>query len=277
MKQESVIINTNGLDIANPVILTKFAKGRVCGTLVYPNALAGLILLLFPVALTLALQNSRRLRPPIRWLTFGMLGSLGLLSFVWTGSKLGWLLAIIVIGVYLLHLPWSARLKIIALTAVLILGLGIFGIRFHTYFAKGATSVTARFDYWRAAVKTTETKPLTGSGPGTFQRPYQFLKSPDSEMARLAHNDYLEQFSDSGLPGGLTYALWIGLALWAVGRHVWKIKDMLFFGVFAGLLAWFLQGFGEFSLFIPGLAWVTFTLLGALIGQLQINSTEKTQ
>ena len=54
MKHENVIITTNGMDVANPVILAKFAKGRVKGTLVYPNALAGAILLLFPVSLVLA-------------------------------------------------------------------------------------------------------------------------------------------------------------------------------------------------------------------------------
>ena len=29
-------------------------------------------------------------------------------------------------------------------------------------------------------------------------------------MARLTHNDYLEQFCDSGIIGGVSYALWIG-------------------------------------------------------------------
>ena len=54
MKRDHVIITTNGVDVANPAILDKFAKGRVMGTLVYPNALAGLILLLLPVSLALA-------------------------------------------------------------------------------------------------------------------------------------------------------------------------------------------------------------------------------
>jgi hypothetical protein len=64
-------------------------------------------------------------------------------------------------------------------------GLGIFAVRFHNYFAAGATSVGARFDYWRAAVQTTIANPLLGTGPGTFQRPYAQLKSPEAEMARL--------------------------------------------------------------------------------------------
>jgi hypothetical protein len=35
--------------------------------------------------------------------------------------------------------------------------------------------------------------------------------------------------------------------------------------LFGGLLAWFVQGFGEFSLYIPALAWTAFTLMGCLI------------
>jgi hypothetical protein len=66
MKRENIIITTNGMDVANPVILAKFAKGRVNGTLVYPNALAGAVLLLFPVSLVLAFNSAKRLRPAIR-------------------------------------------------------------------------------------------------------------------------------------------------------------------------------------------------------------------
>ena len=46
-------------------MLAKFAKGRVMGTLVYPNALAGAVLLLWPLALTLAF-GAKKLRPAIR-------------------------------------------------------------------------------------------------------------------------------------------------------------------------------------------------------------------
>jgi hypothetical protein len=37
------------------------------------------------------------------------------------------------------------------------------------------------------------------------------------------------------------------------------------FAIFAGLLAWFLQGFIEFGLFIPALAWTAFSLAGCLL------------
>ncbi|HZL12910.1 MAG TPA: O-antigen ligase family protein, partial [Verrucomicrobiae bacterium] len=166
------------------------------------------------------------------------------------------------------------KLKIAALAIVIIFGLGIFALRFHNYFSAGATSVGARFDYWHAAGQTAFTHPLFGTGPGTFQRPYAQLKSPESEMARLAHNDYLEQFSDSGIGGGIFYAAWIFLALATLGRRVWKSKDQIAFALFAGLLGWFIQGIGEFSLYIPALAWTVFTLLGCLLLRPEIESTK---
>jgi O-antigen ligase len=261
MKREQVVITTNGVDVANPVVLAKFAKGRVMGTLVYPNALAGAVLLLLPLAPALAF-GAKKLRPAIRGAVIALTCLLGGAGFFWTGSKLGWLIAMALGGLYLFRLKWPAGLKITALALVAFVGLGIFAVRFHNYFAAGATSVGARFDYWRAAVQTMVANPLVGTGPGTFQRPYEQIKSPDAEMARLAHNDYLEQFSDSGIPGGIFYGTWIVVALATVGKRVWKTGNQIMFAIFAGLLGWFVQGVGEFGLYIPASAWTAFTLLG---------------
>jgi hypothetical protein len=265
MKHNRVVITTNGVDVANPVVLAKFAKGRVNGTLVYPNALAGLILMLLPGSLVLAFKSTKRLRPIIRAAVIALTVFLGGAAFFWTGSKLGWLIALVVGGACLFRLQWPMRLKLATLTGILLIGLVVFAVRFHSYFAAGATSVGARFDYWRAAVKTTVTHPLFGTGPGTFQRPYERLKSPEAEMARLAHNDYLEQFSDSGIAGGVFYATWIVLSLAIIGRRVQRSSDPMTFALFAGLLGWFAQGLGEFSLYVPALAWTAFTLLGCLL------------
>jgi O-antigen ligase len=272
MKREHTVVTTNGVDIANPAVLAKFAKGRVMGTLVYPNALAGAVLLLLPLALTLAF-GATKLRPVIRAIVIALACFLGGAGFFWTGSKLGWLIAMALGGLYLFRLKWPTGLKIAALAAVAVLGLGIFAVRFHNYFAAGATSAGARLDYWRAAVQTTVKHPVVGSGPGTFQRPYEQIKSPDAEMARLAHNDYLEQFSDSGIPGGIFYSAWIALALISIGRKIWKPEihaggpPALQFAIFIGLLGWFVQGVGEFSLYIPAPAWTAFTLLGCSLAQ----------
>lgn len=267
MKSDYIIIHTNGAEMANPAMLEKFKKGRVAGTLVYPNALAGIILMLWPLSLALAFGATKNLKPPIRLAAIGLTIFLGGAAFYWSGSKLGWLIGIAIAGLFLLRLDWPKKIKLAMVALVLVGGLGIFAVRFHNYFSAGATSVGARFDYWRAAIQTTAAKPVFGSGPGTFQRPYAQLKSPEAEMARLTHNDYLEQFSDSGVFGGLAYATWIILALTAAGKKIWRGGNVISIAILAGLLGWFAQGFGEFGLFIPALAWTAFTLLGCAIGQ----------
>ena len=145
------------------------------------------------------------------------------------------------------------------------LGLAAFALRFQSYFAAGATSVGARFDYWRAAAQTTMANPVLGSGPGTFQRPYARLKAPESEMARLVHNDYLEQFSDSGVVGGALYLAWIGMVVAALAKGLARATDPLSFALALGLVGWFAQGFVEFGLYIPALAWTAFTIAGTLL------------
>jgi hypothetical protein len=265
MKHDGVVITTNGADVANRLIVAKLAKGRVHGTLVYPNALAGVVLLLWPLAIVLAVNGTRRLLPTTRAVVIALTLFLGGAGLFWTGSKSGWLIGLAMGAVWLFRLDWPARWKWIALVAVAAIGLAAFAFRFHGYFAAGATSVGARFDYWRAAARITIEHPLLGTGPGTFQRPYARLKSPYAEMARLAHNDYLEQFSDSGIIGGITYAAWIVLSLATVGRRVWRCGDLLSFAAFVGLTGWFVQGFSEFGLYVPALAWTAFTLLGWLV------------
>jgi len=111
-----------------------------------------LILLLLPVSLTLVFGATKNLKRPIRFAAIALVIFLGAAAFFWTGSKLGWLLGLGVGGIFLLRLNWPGKLKIAAVLAVLVFGLGIFTVRFHNYFESGATSVGARFDYWRAAV-----------------------------------------------------------------------------------------------------------------------------
>jgi O-antigen ligase len=280
LKAVNMIITTNGVDVANPVILEKMRKARVNGTVVYPNALAGLILLLLPGAVVFLLSVTSQLKQSVRWLVLGLILFLGLGGLYWTGSKAGWLVAIAVGAAWMLVWPLAPRLKVAVVALLLVGGLGMFGLRFAGYFAKGATSAAARFDYWKAAVQNTRDNPVFGSGPGTFQRPYARLKAPESEMARLVHNDYLEQATDSGLPGFLFYVGWIGTLLFVLGRQVvqtaarlksadanirWEavMSQALFFG----LLGWFAHGFAEFGLYIPAPAWIAFALAGGLLSQ----------
>ena len=101
-------------------------------------------------------------------------------------------------------------------------------------------------------------------------------------MARLAHNDYLEQASDSGLAGFLFYTAFIVCALTLGMPRPWTLPapsetpalsqvqptitpDWMTCCVWLGVLGWALQSLFEFGLYIPALAWPAFTFLGLLL------------
>lgn len=262
------------LQEVSPDYLKKISSDRIFGTLFYPNTLAGALLLLLPALLAALWRLRALLTPAARWFLMSLAGISSLACLYWSGSKGGWLLMLLLGLLALLRVPFSRRLKIALVTGILLAGLAGFFWRHATFFQKGATSVSARFDYWRAAVQTVKAKPLFGTGPGTFAIAYQKVKRPESEMARLAHNDYLEQASDSGLAGLLAYTLFIaGALVWSFPRAGSRAggtggtPDWLTFTVWLGVLGWSLQSLFEFGLYIPALAWPAFTLLGWLLGK----------
>lgn len=254
------------LKSVSPEYLKKMSSNRIFSTLFYPNALAGALLLLLPVALTLIWQRFTALTAAARGLLVGLVGIGALGCLFWSGSKGGWLLMLALGLVALLRLELNRKWKLALMTAMLAVGMTGFALRYAGYFQKGATSATARGDYWQAAARTAMANPVFGTGPGTFAIPYKQLKKPESEMARLVHNDYLQQASDSGVVGALAYAAFIGGALWLTYRRLAARKDWLPFAVWLGLLGWSLQGLMEFGLYIPALAWTAFALFGWLLG-----------
>jgi len=261
-----------------PEYLKRISSNRIFSTLLYPNVLAGALLLLLPAILAALWHLHGLLTEAARWFLIVLVGIAGLACLYWSGSKGGWLLMLLLGLVVLLRLTFSQRLKVVLVAGVLVAGLAGFFWKYATFFQKGATSVSARFDYWRAAVQTAKEHPLLGTGPGTFAIAYEKIKRPESEMARLVHNDYLEQASDSGLVGLLAYALFIAGALAMSFPRPGKAPaadpdDWLPFAVWLGVLGWSLQSLIEFGLYIPALAWPAFTFLGWLLGRQKTNNT----
>ena len=244
-------------------LVKRMYSTRLYGHMFYPNALAGVILLLLPVSLALLLGQTRWGRLRIA-LALG-LAVVGLACLYWSGSKAGWLIAVVLLGAWFLHWPLSNKLKLGLAGAAMMLGLVGFAVKYADYFDRGATSVGARFGYWRAAAQTAMEEPLLGTGPGTFQLAYKRHRAPDAEPTRLTHNDYLQQASDSGWPGFALYAAFVGWAVWLLARR--RMDDPVRMAARLGLLAWVLQGFVEFGLYIPALAWPAWLMLGWLLAE----------
>ena len=273
----------------SPEYLKKLSSPRIFSTLFYPNALAGAILLLLPVTLHFVWQAQQRFTSSARAFLLAAIGSAALGCLYWSGSKGGWLLMLLLVVFWLLRLPFNKKYKHGLIAGLLVLGLLGFFWKYSGFFQKGATSVSARFDYWSASIKSARAHPFLGTGPGTFSITYQKLKRPESEMSRLAHNDYLQQASDSGLPGFLLYSVFITVTLvvtypgsslrrtpaeapskGGVGQlaevaAVVSSEESLWFAIWLGTLGWASQSLMEFGLYLPALAWPAFAFMGCLV------------
>lgn len=247
-------------------LLKRIASDRISSTSFYPNSLAGAILLLLPPMLAWIFQAREQFTIGARWLLGGLLATGALGCLYWSGSKGGWLLALLASLVALMQFKFSKRIKVILIGVVLALGLAGFAWKYAGFFQRGATSVVARFDYWRVAWDSAVANPVFGTGPGTFSVAYAKVKRPESEMARLTHNDYLQQASDSGFPGFIFYTAFIIGVLRVGYSALGNGPSRLRFGVWLGLFAWALQALVEFTLYVPSVAWPAFALAGWLLG-----------
>jgi O-antigen ligase len=256
-----------------PDLLKRMATNRIFATLFYPNTLAEVILIVTPPLLVFIWSLERLMTVAARRLLMSVVGVGALACLYWSGSKGGWLLALLVGFVAALFLPFKRQYKIALVSAVLVLGLAGFGVKYARFFQKGAPSVVARFEYWRGALQATGERPVLGSGPGTFGVTFKRLKQSDAEFSLMAHNDYLQQASDSGVPGFLAYCGLIACGLAYAYRRGGLRRDPLKLAAWLGLLGWSLASLVEFGLYIPAVAWPAFAFLGWLIGQGANHST----
>lgn len=247
-------------------LFKRMSSNRIFATLFYPNTLAGVVLLLTSVCIGslgwIFHEGSARRIATLLTIVLAM-GCL-----FWSGSKAGWLLMIALALVAMMRLRFPTVLKVGIMISLLAMGLAGFWWKYSGYLERGAQSAVARFDYWEAAVKIFRANLLTGTGPGTFGNAYAEVKRPESEMAQVTHNDYLEQACNSGIPGFLFFTVFIGAVVIHTGRRVWTLDSGPRFWIWLGILGIALQSLVEFGWHIPAISWPMMTLGGWLVGVL---------
>jgi hypothetical protein len=265
-----LIAGLNSKMLADPDYLKRLASDRIFGTFGgYANSLAGGLVLLLPLTLVFLWRLTPKVRDPIRISFVLILGGCGLGCLYWSGSKAGWLVGLVVGLVALGHSALPLKWRRWLIGGVLIVGAADFAYKYAGFFQKERNSVGARFAYWRAALIVIRHYPWTGTGPGTFQIPYAQIKHPADEMARLCHNDYLEQASDSGVFGFISYASMVLTFIWLLYRYSIKNSPLNWFdfAVWLGVFGLCLHSFVEFHLYVPALAWPMFFLCGWLMSR----------
>ena len=176
---------------------------RATGTFLNPNLLAGLILLLAPVA-ALAVTSARQTE--LRLVAgFGI--TLAYLALVLTFSRSGVAVALVALGAAVLTTRARNKALLAAIGVVLAAGslllLGACG-------AGGAASGYGRGNEWRETIEVVKDNPVYGVGLG---RVGEVLKARDDRAsAPHAHNLLLNWWAEAG-PGALLAWAWILLAL----------------------------------------------------------------
>ncbi|MCH7951728.1 O-antigen ligase family protein [Patescibacteria group bacterium] len=115
------------------------------------------------------------------------------------------------------------------------------------------TSATRRLAYWGQAVRAFGTRPLTGTGPGTFRLISQAEQKAPGDFSWFAHNWYLQTLVESGVIG---FFLWSSL-FFILFRRAFRAtgvrrSDPYFVGLFVGVLASSVHSFFDFDWEFPG-------------------------
>jgi len=230
-----------------------------------PNQLAGTLLLIFPLALSLLLVVWRHptsddlilQRPIFLWFTLG----LALFTFILTQSRGGWIGGVMALA--FLGALWDKRIRWLSIAGL------IFAIGAATYIGwdvagellvSDATeavvgnlgSLGFRQEVWGAAMWGAADFPFTGMGLGTFREVsrvlYPMNVAPGYDIAH-AHNHFLQTALDLGIAGLIAYiALWLGSA-YLLFQALQRSADLFVrgtaMGVGASLAGYFVYGLSD--------------------------------
>lgn len=251
----------------------KLESARVFGSFGgYPNALAAYLALVIGPMLGWLLTRARLWSAGFKWALLGFVGVVMAWCFWLAGSRGGFvaLTAVSIAGGTALALTKGGTRKRSGLTlAGLAAGaLVLFAVLGATgNLPRGAGSALSRFDYWGGAIEIGKDYPWFGTGPGTFGSVYPVYKTADTEEAKTVHNDFLQMWSDSGWMAMFVYA-----AIWIVGlRDAVRLVrarggDAASVGLLMFVAGWSVHSVIDFDLYVPGLAWPAFLMLGMVQG-----------
>jgi O-antigen ligase len=104
----------------------------------------------------------------------------------------------------------------------------------------GMASPSMRAEIWERTLTMIGDFPLAGVGPGNFRAVFETTYNPevndDLRRGVHAHNLWLQQTAEMGVPGGIAFvALWIA-GLWTAWRAVRHHRSAATLGIFLALI-----------------------------------------
>lgn len=210
--------------------------------------------------------------------TFGYLWLfLSATALLLTGSRAGALSTLAAFLVLVWVLTRGARMRaqsnIVGLASFLILGIGIVifsGGFLGERLAKGGDPL--RVENYEQALSAVEDHALLGSGLGSFPQIFPLYRETEvlrEKYVTKAHNTYLENALELGLPAAICLTLAIGLLAWRCWKGIYnRSRDRHFtaMGLSASVLVG-LHALVDFSLQIPAVVVAYMFLMGIAVAQ----------
>lgn len=219
-------------------------RKRVFFPFVTPNILAGYLIMIIP----LALINKNR-----AWFILP-------LSFALLLTKsLGAFLTLFLGLVIYFHLQGKlGKRKTIILFGLLIIISLLFMERTtaQKQYFQPVFSTLMRLSYWRETLSIIKSKPLTGMGIGNF----------NLTQSRYAHNSYLQIWAEMGILGIASF-LWLIIAIFqSATKNIRSSSNKeLIIGLIAANTVFLIHNFIDFSLFLPEVTFIWWTIFGLII------------
>lgn len=272
----------------------KFYLEDATGTYINRNHFAGMLEMILPFAVILALQHLWRLRQRITaetadtrklassaefpFLLFWIfIAALFFSALVSSHSRMGILSAVVsLISVLTLvgssTLSTRGRVAVGALFLMSTVGLAVWVgsepaiARFETLNAQYSRPGQDRLSIWRDTLQLIRRHPILGSGFGSFATVYPFVQTAFlNNVVDHAHCDYLEVAAELGLPGGMVV---FGSIFWVLGVTYRRCKNgaadydkSISLACFGSILAILLHSLADFNLYIPANALIFVIIL----------------
>jgi O-antigen ligase len=271
----------------------KYYLEEATGTYINRNHFAGLLEMILPFAVALALSQARALRRALRgeapvrsvlsasaliplvfWL---FLGAAIFTALVFSRSRMGLISALFSLIAVLALVRTSSLSPRTRAGVATVFFLGVIGLvvwigsdpvitRLETLGQEYSQTGQNRISIWRDTLKLVRQHPLFGAGLGTFSVAYPSVQTSFLNLVvDHAHCDYLEVVSELGLPGGI---LVFGSILWVLAqtiRHYGEAVDRfdaaVSLGCIGSIAAMLLHGLADFNLYIPANALVFSVIL----------------
>jgi len=283
----------------------RFSRGKVSGTYVNSSHFAGYLEMIIPLAIAIVFigkrkrggSNSTAGRRIITFLSEKLEDKKLLLpltaaivmsvAMIFTLSRMGifsFLVSLLVFG-FLLGKTYKKGIRIAVFGAIVAVVLAIsiwLGLNpLLDKYSLVTEGVSGRLGAWKMAGSIIADYSATGTGLGTFTHVspgYQSLEMSGGHWGE-AHNDYLNLFSDAGVPGivfGLGFiVLWYLYVFKLLKRRSLRTyQRSIAAGCIAGVTAMLVHSIADFNLQIPANALYFSALLGLSISVLRIR--EKT-